>query len=151
MMAKEMLAGHLTVPMSAESVGANSPCIDIDHIAGTESSSRERRRRLRVRVHWTISFFKQGTSDAVTTVTQNLSSDGFYCLVNTVFVPGEILACTLILPTYYPYERNQVRAVQCRVRVIRVEVLAAGNVYGVGCCIEDYSVLCPPGIGASTR
>jgi hypothetical protein len=137
-MARKMLVEHGTVSMLAKSVEANPPCTDIHQLAETESASGDRRKRFRAQVHWTISFLRPGTTDTVETVTQDLSSDGFYCLVNTVFVPGEIRTCTLSVPTYYPRAKNRVRPVHCRVRVIRVEVMGAGDLYGVGCRIEDY-------------
>jgi hypothetical protein len=99
---------------------------------------RERRRRSRVRVHWPICFIRPGTTEIVETVTHDLSSDGFYCLVNTAFLPGEIMECTLGVPMHHPHSGDRARPVRCRVRVIRVEALGEDGFYGVGCQIEDY-------------
>lgn len=123
--------------MSAKSVEANPPCIDVHQIPG-ESAPRERRKRLRAQVHWNVRFFRPSTSETVDTITRDLSSDGFYCLVNAAFVPGEIRSCTLCVPTHYPSARDLVRPMICKIRVIRVEVLGAGDIYGVGCRIVDY-------------
>ena len=74
----------------------------------------------------------------VETVTQDLSSDGFYCYSHAVFVPGEIRTCTLGVPTYHPNGGDRVRPVLCRVRIVRVEALGSEGLYGLGCRIEDY-------------
>jgi hypothetical protein len=100
--------------------------------------ARERRRRVRLQVHWPLTFFRPGTTESTETATENLSSDGFYCSTNTAFVPGEIVSCTLSVPTNDRYGGDLTRPVQCRVRIIRVEVLTENDLYGVGCRIEDY-------------
>jgi hypothetical protein len=103
----------------------------------------ERRRRARVQVHWPLSFIQHAAAEIVETVTHDLSSDGFYCLVNTAFVPGEIRECTLGVPMHHPNSGDRVRPVLCRVRVIRVEALGEDGTYGVGCRIEDYRFMSP--------
>jgi len=104
-----------------------------------ESIAPERRKRTRVQVHWQLCFYLPESTETVNAVTQDLSSDGFYCQANSVFIPGELRICTLHVPTHDPNERDFVRPVLCRVRVIRVEALAEQGLYGVGCRIEDYS------------
>ncbi|MBZ5621849.1 MAG: PilZ domain-containing protein [Acidobacteriia bacterium] len=108
------------------------------HQIDTDSLVRERRRRARVQVHWPLCFMRPGTTQIVETVTHDLSSDGFYCLTNIAFVPGEIRECTLGVPMHHPNNGDRVRPVLCRVRVIRVEALGDDGFYGVGCRIEDY-------------
>lgn len=105
---------------------------------------RERRRRARVQVHWPICFLRPGTTENLETVTHDLSSDGFYCLVNTAFVPGEIRECTLGVPMHQSNSGDRARPVLCRVRVIRVEALGEDGFYGVGCRIEDFRFLSAP-------
>ena len=107
----------------------------------TQSVVRERRRRARVQVHWPICFIRPGKTEIVETVTHDLSSDGFYCLANTAFVPGEIRECTLGVPMHNSNSGDRVRPVLCRVRVIRVEALGEDGFYGLGCRIEDYRFL----------
>jgi hypothetical protein len=91
-----------------------------------------------VLVHWPIRFIRSGTGEIVETVTHDLSSDGFYCLANIAFVPGEIRECTLGVPMHNANNGDRVRPVLCRVRVIRVEALGEDGFYGLGCRIEDY-------------
>jgi len=126
--------------MLSRPVEARQPCsLDISRRVEIEASPKERRKRLRLRVAWPLSFFRSDDPEPVHTVTQDLSSDGFYCIANTVFMPGTIMTCTLGVPTIYPYGPGaQTRPVLCRVRVIRVEALGDSGPYGVGCRIEDY-------------
>lgn len=138
-MARKMLSasGTFMLPKSVDRLPAYLHTHPIDE---TDSVIRERRRRSRVRVHWPICFIRPDTTGIVETVTHDLSSDGFYCLANTAFVPGEIRECTLGVPIHHPNSGDRVRPVLCRVRVIRVEALGEDG-YGLGCRIEDYRFL----------
>ena len=112
------------------SVGRGNPDI-------AKSVRAERRGRARVRVHWPILLFpNQVGEDAVQTITQNLSSHGFYCLSRRPFTVGELLLCTLQIPT------NGLGAgeshLECQVRVVRVENNASEGQYGIACRMEDY-------------
>jgi len=129
--------------MLSKSVECLPSYSDFNRMEETDSAVRERRRRTRIKVHWPICFFRQGTAEFVETVTHNLSSDGFYCLARAPFVPGEIRECTLGVPIFHPNGGDQLRPVLCRVRVIRVETLRDDGSYGVGCQIEDYRFLSP--------
>jgi hypothetical protein len=111
-------------------VGRGNP-----HIA--RSAPAERRRRARARVHWPIALFPNQTGeDAVETVTQNLSSDGFYCLSRKRFIVEELLLCTLRIPMTGLGGRES--HLECRARVVRVEENTADGEYGIACRIEDY-------------
>ena len=109
---------------------------------GVQSS--ERRRRTRLRVHWLLRLHKANATEAVETVTHDLSSDGFYCLAKTSFVPGESLTCTLGVPTRHPNGAARLVSVECRARIVRVEA-APGGLFGVACRIEEYRLLYPAG------
>ena len=98
----------------------------------------ERRKRVRAQVHWPVFFAQPGRDDAIQTVTHDLSSNGFYCIANLAFVPGETRECTLVVPTHNPHGGQPVVPVLCKVRVIRVEVVGDDGLYGVGFRIEDY-------------
>jgi len=103
-----------------------------------KSATRDRRRRSRAQVHWPVAFSLRGTTEMVHTATHDLSSDGFYCIANTRFVPGETRDCMLAVPTHHPPNGAPALIVLCQVRVIRVEVLAESGSCGVGCRIIDY-------------
>jgi len=100
-----------------------------------------RRKRTRAQLHWPLSFPLTGTTETVQTITQDLSSDGFYCIANARFVPGEARHCTLLVPTHHPGGENSPLHVLCKVRIIRVEVTGERGFYGVGCQIMDYRLV----------
>jgi len=103
-----------------------------------------------VRVQWPLIF--RGTSTGIEAVTDDLSSEGFYCLAASPFVPGEVRICTLRVPANDPDDLSLAIPVQCRVRVVRVEALSEQGLFGVGCRIDDYWVHPPAGAdSASTR
>jgi len=112
---------------------------DLESLEMPEKSfARERRKRARAQVHWPLSFSRPGTSEIVHSMTHDLSSDGFYCIANAIFVPGETRDCTLAVPTRHPQGGVRAVPVLCKVRVIRVEVKDDDGSYGVGCQITDY-------------
>jgi len=106
-----------------------------------KSSALDRRKRTRAQVHWPITFSLSGTTDIIQTVTHDLSSGGFYCTASARFVPGETRDCTLALPFRHSEGGSGALLVLCKVRIIRVEVMAEGGFYGVGCQIMDYRFL----------
>jgi len=87
----------------------------------------DRRKRKRVAVHWRVRLFRQ-PEQWVDTTTENLSSEGLYCICQEPFKPGESLGCE-----FWPL-RNLYS--DCKVR--RLEHLTEG--FGLGCHIEDYAV-----------
>jgi hypothetical protein len=106
-----------------------------------KARSINRRKRTRAQLHWPLSFSLTGTTETVQTITQDLSSDGFYCIANARFVPGEARHCTLLVPTHHPGGENSPLHVLCKVRIIRVEVTGERGFYGVGCQIMDYRLV----------
>jgi hypothetical protein len=102
---------------------------------------RDRRSRTRAEVHWPVSFSLPGTTEIVRTVTRDLSSAGFYCILNASFIPGESRDCTLAVPTNQPHNGLRALVVRCQVRVVRVELSAESGSSGVGCQIIDYRLV----------
>jgi hypothetical protein len=80
-------------------------------------------------------FRDQADEDVVTTITQNLSSQGFYCLSKERFAVGERLLCILHIPSS---DLGGGGHLECRVEVVRIEENAADGQYGVACRTEDY-------------
>jgi hypothetical protein len=73
----------------------------------------------------------------IATFTQDLSSGGFHCLADRPFRVGETLTCLLKVPSHVQTGRDVEQRLECRVRVMRVELLDEGG-YGIACRIEDY-------------
>ena len=108
---------------------------------GDIAGQADRRNRIRTQVHCPVRFLPAGTMDVLETTTQNLSSDGFYCLIKIPFVLGESMACTLSLPAHQPHSTERMLLLECKVRIIRVEAPDGDGLYGIGCRIEDYCFL----------
>jgi len=106
--------------------------------AAVDTDRQERRHRVRTQVHWTILLFRENTSKAVTTITQNLSSSGFYCLSRSPFALGEQLFCSLEVPTHDPLGKERCLPLECQARVVRVEPEPGNTRFGIACRIEDY-------------
>ena len=102
---------------------------------------RERRRRLRADVHWAVSLLGCSSRGPIESVTDNLSSDGFYCRCDELFVAGEFLECIISIPAHSRNGHPECLALRCLVQVVRVELLAAGGRCGIGCHIEGYRVI----------
>src|SRR5690348_17000419 len=99
---------------------------------------RDRRRRKRVPVHWPVRLSRQPGPPPTESTTENLSSEGFYCIIREPFRPGECLQCEIVLPGESFGSSEPSLRLQCRVTVRRVEHLQRG--FGLGCHIEDYSL-----------
>ena len=97
----------------------------------------ERRKRVRVDLHWTVLLTRKAGKTPIETRTENLSSDGFYCFSSEPLTPGEQLDCVIIVPI----RREETLWLECRIGVVRVEIAPPGTGYGVGCRIEDYRIM----------
>ena len=99
----------------------------------------ERRKRKRIALHWPVRLFRDPATPSVESTTENLTSNGFYCISKEPFELGERLECIIAIPAgSFGYNESPIR-LQCRVRVARVEGQQDG--FGVGCYIEDYDLL----------
>jgi hypothetical protein len=101
--------------------------------------SEERRKRKRIALHWPVRLFRHQGTPSVESTTENLTSNGFYCVSQEPFHLGERLECIIAIPAGSFGYSNSPISLQCRVRVTRVEDQTSG--YGLGCYIEDYDLL----------
>ena len=125
--------------MSANPLELFTAYVGLNKPTEVERAGRsERRSRVRTQVHWPVLLFRSEPPEAVETLTQDLSSGGFYCLSRVPLIPGELLACTLKVPAHDPSGRELARQLDCRVRVIRVDPDSAEGLFGIACRIEDY-------------
>ena len=96
----------------------------------------DRRNRQRVALHWPVHLSRTASAPMVESTTDNLSSEGFYCIANEPFQVGERLQCEIIIPAgTFGHTETTVR-LQCHVTVRRVDDLDTS--FGFGCHIEDY-------------
>jgi hypothetical protein len=98
---------------------------------------RDRRLRARTDIHWPVLLLPDHGLNPIDTVTQNLSSGGFYCFSMVPLLPGEVLYCSLKVPAHDPNAEERTLALECRVRVMRSEATPDG-LFGIACRIEDY-------------
>jgi hypothetical protein len=97
----------------------------------------ERRKRKRVALHWRVRLFRQ-SGQWFDTTTEDLSSEGFYCICREPFKPGERLGCVVVVPGERLGFAEPSLRLQCHIIVRRLEHLTEG--FGLGCHIEDYAV-----------
>src|SRR5215469_16970372 len=100
----------------------------------------DRRRRARTQVHWPVLLLPGRGADAIETVTENLSSTGFYCFSTAPLTPGDPLLCRLKVPAYDPNGEEGALALECRVMVMRAEA-APDGFFGIAFRIEDYRLI----------
>ena len=123
--------------MSPNLVEANASTAAADNHRGA-ANRPERRRRPRTPVRWPVTVFRPNYPDSVDSITLNLSSDGFYCLIDAPCAIGESLLVLLRAPSHHPADGNSTCTLRCQARVLRVE--PADGRYGIACRIEDYSL-----------
>lgn len=118
--------------------------IFIGHSSSNDKPSREqaspkteRRARTRTQVHWPVLLLRDCDGKAIETVTQNLSSSGFYCLASAGLTPGERLFCTLRVPAHDPSNDGSAVSLECSAVVMRSELTPSGA-FGIALRIEDY-------------
>ncbi len=100
------------------------------------ASSGDRRNRKRVALHWPVCLFRRPEGQLIEGTTENLSSEGLYCITKEPFKPGERLQCEIVIPATFGLESPI--ALECHVTIRRVEYLHRG--FGLGCQIEDYTI-----------
>jgi hypothetical protein len=102
---------------------------------------RERRATVRTSVHWPI-LFRHGHAELYDSVTENLSNQGFYCFLQSPVSLGEMLLCSLTVPTHDPSGANEKIVLECNVRIVRSDIPTEDGLYGIACLIEDYRFCC---------
>jgi hypothetical protein len=110
----------------------------VDHISECPPGA-ERRVNRRVQLRWPLSILK-GQRDArlLSTVTENLSSRGFCCVVDEPLAAGESVACILRFPLRPDPQMSQ--ALRCQAQVVWVRGMEDGR-FSIGCRIHDYTVV----------
>lgn len=100
-------------------------------------AAADRRRRRRATVDWPVLLYDDAGAP-VQTATRNLSSEGLYCTVPSLLA-GIARTCVIQVPPAGP---EPPVALECRIRVLRIEVLPDGG-FGMAAHIEEYRVRLP--------
>ena len=111
------------------------------NVADVERTTTDRRARARINVHWPVRLFRTTPPETVETITQNLSSRGFYCYAKNPLSVGEVLSCTIRIPAHDPGGKEMNRLLDCTVRITRVEETQEEGMFGIACRLEDYHVV----------
>ena len=101
-------------------------------------SPGERRKRRRVALHWSLRIYRL-EGDWIESATENLSSEGLYCIVPRPFEVGARLQCEVVFPEASLGLLEESPRLKCAVVVTRVEALDEG--FGLGCHIDDYALV----------
>lgn len=101
-------------------------------------TTSERRLCRRLSLHWRLRLSSTAIG-IVETRTENLSSRGFYCLLETPLVPGDVVTCDITIPNYNAPDRG-ISSIACQAEVVRVEAVGTDSNFGVACRILDFTL-----------
>ena len=93
----------------------------------------ERRRRARLKLHCGIQLCSVDDHRIVKTETDDLNSEGFYCISDQPFSPGEHLECDLVTTVDDMSFQSPSLVLHRRARVLRVEVRGLEPGFGIAC------------------
>jgi hypothetical protein len=110
-------------------------------VNGTIARKFERRIRPRAPLRWVVHVSRAGGLRPVSGKTSNVSSQGFYCLVQEPLECGQRVECTLVIPIPKSGEPDAVVWLKCQARLLRVEAVAGDNPFGIAFLIEEYCVV----------
>src|SRR5262245_60423929 len=99
---------------------------------------QDRRHRARVPLRCEVHLFRKQGAATIRAQTRNVSSAGFYCVMDEALRKGEILDCDFIVPLASPRRKTRTVTLRCTVEVLRVEACPPG--FGAACEIKSYSV-----------
>jgi len=102
----------------------------------------DRRRRPRLMLAYPVRLFRVGYGSRVETKTENISCEGFYCITESFFSPGEKLDCEMVLTSESARPFDDPIILRCHAEVVRVERHQESATFGVGCRVGEYTVEC---------
>jgi hypothetical protein len=113
---------------------------EVENCSGFQQNMANTERRLsrRLSLRWRVKLSSPAIG-ILETRTENLSSRGFYCFLETPLVPGEVITCAITIPNYTTADREGL-AILCQAEVIRVEALGPNPGFGVACRILDFTL-----------
>src|SRR5262245_1460230 len=101
----------------------------------------ERRSRPRAALEWAVHLLRASDEHPIAAKTRNVSSDGFYCLLQHPLESGEQVECTVVIPIPKSGSPDDVLWLKCQTRVLRVESAPTERNFGVAFRIEEYRVV----------
>ena len=98
----------------------------------------ERRKYERLPLRLPVRFINERAP--ATSFTENISSEGFYCVSPGLFTPGDRLEVELFLPAHNPGHGEKTVRLKCQAQVVRIDSTWLGHGFGIGCRIDAYTV-----------
>src|SRR5450432_3623547 len=103
------------------------------------STLLDRRGRRRLKLPYSIVLHRLGDSEGIQTTTQDISSDGFFCISEQPFSPHEKLECEVVIPAQdLRVSEAGSLVLHCRAEVVRVIADGLKPGYGLACHLEDF-------------
>jgi hypothetical protein len=96
----------------------------------------DRQQNDRVEMRYAVSLWKPSNGTFTRTLTENLTSEGFFCVSNEPYRQGDQLEATLEVPHGRRWNMPRL-ALQCQVEVVRVK----GRQSRIGFRIKEYTVI----------
>jgi hypothetical protein len=110
-------------------------------VNGMIARKSERRIRPRAALQLVVHVSRAGGLRTVSGKTSNVSSQGFYCLVQEPLESGQRVECTVVIPIPKSGKPDAAVWLKCRARLLRVEAVAGDNPFGIAFLIEEYCVV----------
>jgi hypothetical protein len=98
----------------------------------------ERRNRARLPLRLPVRLNALDGSASVESFTENISSDGFYCICAQRLMPGQSFKVDVSMPGFQTDHSGIV--IRCQARVMRTDRPTGGTGFGIGCRIENYFI-----------
>ena len=95
----------------------------------------ERRKYERLPLRLPVRFINERGSETCC-FTENISSEGFYCVSPDPFVPGDLLEVQLLLPAHNPGRDEKRVRLKCQAQVVRIDSTWLGPGFGIGCGLK---------------
>jgi hypothetical protein len=94
----------------------------------------DRRRRSRLKLAYPVRMRRAGSPLTMEAKTENISSDGFFCLTRQALSLRETLQCEIVIPRAQATDADERDVVlRCRVEVVRVVYRPDELAFGVAC------------------
>lgn len=106
----------------------------------------DRRKHERLDLRLPVILSRAGNGTIVRTETRNISRDGFFCLTEEPFAPGERLRCLLLLPALSGKSTVPSACLEGDVEVIRIVTDEESGKFGIGCALHDYQLIPVPDV-----
>jgi len=100
------------------------------------------RGRTQLALSWTIYLLRSTDTYPIESKTTAVSCSGFYCIVSELFIVGECVRCTIVIPSFGAHRTHDHVTLECLATVTRLDPIESGK-YGLACQIDHYTVVTP--------